>query len=128
MNLDKYDAITRREIEFFVERKDAEYQKIRGQIARDLRRIGGEYGFLDERNYRVLREKYLRALFGTTDKVADAIKLLQKHEPPEGYFLCFSGGKDSVVIYDLAVKSGVKFDAYHNITTVEPPELMKFIR
>ncbi|MBR0289649.1 MAG: hypothetical protein IJQ82_11785 [Selenomonadaceae bacterium] len=60
MNLDKYDAITRREIEFFVERKDAEQQKIRGQIARDLRRIGGEYGFLDERNYRLLREKYLR--------------------------------------------------------------------
>ena len=67
-------------------------------------------------------------LFGTTDKVADAIKLLREHEPPEGYFLCFSGGKDSVVVYDLAVKAGVKFDAHHNITTVEPPELMKFIR
>ena len=67
-------------------------------------------------------------LFGTTDKVADAIKLLREHEPPEGYFLCFSGGKDSVVIYDLAVKAGVKFDAHHNITTVEPPEIMKFIR
>lgn len=67
-------------------------------------------------------------LFGTTDKVADAINLLREHEPPEGYYLCFSGGKDSVVIYDLAVKAGVKFDAHHNITTVEPPELMKFIR
>lgn len=67
-------------------------------------------------------------LFGTTDKVADAIKLLRDNEPPEGYYLCFSGGKDSVVIYDLAVKSGVKFDAHHNVTTVEPPELMRFIR
>lgn len=67
-------------------------------------------------------------LFGTTDKVADAIKLLREHEPPEGYYLCFSGGKDSVVIHDLALKAGVKFDAHHNITTVEPPELMKFIR
>lgn len=67
-------------------------------------------------------------LFGTIDKVADAIQLLCEHEPPEGYYLCFSGGKDSVVIYDLAVKAGVKFDAHHNITTVEPPELMKFIR
>ena len=69
-----------------------------------------------------------KTLFGVTDKVADAIKLLQAHEPPEGYYLCFSGGKDSVVIYDLAVKAGVNFTAYHNITTVEPPELMKFIR
>ena len=67
-------------------------------------------------------------LFGTVDKVADAINLLRQHEPPEGYYLCFSGGKDSVVIYDLAVKAGVNFDAHHNITTVEPPELMKFIR
>lgn len=67
-------------------------------------------------------------LFGSTDKVADAVALLREHEPPEGYYLCFSGGKDSVVIHDLAVKAGVKFDAHHNITTVEPPELMKFIR
>lgn len=67
-------------------------------------------------------------LFGTVDKVADAIALLKQYEPPEGYYLCFSGGKDSVVIYDLAVKAGVKFDAHHNITTVEPPQLMKFIR
>lgn len=67
-------------------------------------------------------------LFGTVDKVANAIKLLREHEPPEGYYLCFSGGKDSVVIYDIAIKSGVKFDAHHSVTTVEPPELMRFIR
>lgn len=67
-------------------------------------------------------------LFGVEDKVSDAIKLLQAHEPPDGYYLCFSGGKDSVVIYDLAVKAGVNFTAYHNVTTVEPPELMRFIR
>lgn len=67
-------------------------------------------------------------LFGVSDKVAAAINLLREHEPPEGYYLCFSGGKDSVVIYDLAAKAGVKFDAHHNITSVEPPELMKFVR
>lgn len=68
-----------------------------------------------------------QTLFGTVDKVADAINLLHEHEPPEGYYLCFSGGKDSVVIYDLAVKAGVKFDVHHNVTTVEPPELMRFV-
>ena len=66
-------------------------------------------------------------LFGEVDKVQEAIELLRKHEPPEGYYLCFSGGKDSVVIYELAKRSGVKSDAHHNITTVEPPELVKFI-
>ena len=32
------------------------------------------------------------------DKVEAAIKRLQTFEPPEGYYLAFSGGKDSVVI------------------------------
>lgn len=67
-------------------------------------------------------------LFGEVDKVQAAIDLLQKREPPEGYYVCFSGGKDSVVTLDLVKRSGVKFDAHHNITTVEPPELMRFIR
>jgi len=66
-------------------------------------------------------------LFGVVDKVQAAIDLLQKHEPPEGYYVCFSGGKDSVVTLDLVKRAGVKFDAHHNITTVEPPELMRFI-
>lgn len=69
-----------------------------------------------------------QTLFGVVDKVQAAIDLLRQHEPPEGYYLCFSGGKDSVVIHGLATRAGVKFDAYHNITTVEPPELMRFIR
>lgn len=69
-----------------------------------------------------------QTLFGVVDKVQNAIDLLREHEPPKGYYLCFSGGKDSVVIYELAKRAGVKFDAHHNITTVEPPELMRFIR
>lgn len=60
MNLENYDPITRREIEFFIERKNHECMKIRGQIARDLRRFG-EYAFLDERFYYKLKEKYIRA-------------------------------------------------------------------
>ncbi len=62
------------------------------------------------------------------DKVKIAIARLQEFEPPEGYYLAFSGGKDSIVIYDLAVKSGVKFDAHYNLTTVDPPELVQFIK
>lgn len=49
-------------------------------------------------------------------------------EPEDGYYLAFSGGKDSQVIYHLAVDAGVKFDAHYNLTTVDPPELIYFIR
>ena len=54
-----------------------------------------------------------------------SIEFLQKHEPPEGWFLGFSGGKDSIVLYDLAVKSGVKFES---ATGIDPPEVMRFIK
>ena len=40
----------------------------------------------------------------------------------------FSGGKDSQCIYHLAKMAGVKFDAHYNVTTVDPPELMQFIK
>ena len=66
-------------------------------------------------------------LFGVVDKVAVALELLKKYEPPEGYYVCFSGGKDSVVILDLVKRAGVKFEVFHSVMTIEPPELMKFI-
>jgi len=67
-------------------------------------------------------------LFGEIDKVKIAIERLRLFEPPEGYYLAFSGGKDSQVIYELAKMSGVKFDAHFSVTTVDPPELLRFIR
>lgn len=56
-----------------------------------------------------------------------ALNALREHEPPEGYYVCFSGGKDSVVILYLVKRAGVKYEAWHNIMTIEPPELMRFI-
>ena len=69
-----------------------------------------------------------KTLFGTVDKVKVAIDRLQYFEPPEGYYLAFSGGKDSQTIYHLAKEAGVKFDAHYNLTTVDPPELVYFIK
>lgn len=62
------------------------------------------------------------------DKVEQAIQRLQTFEPPEGYHLAFSGGKDSVCIKALADMAGVKYDAHYNITTVDPPELVQFVK
>lgn len=68
-------------------------------------------------------------LFGETiDKVAVAIELLKSLCPPEGYYVAFSGGKDSLVIADLCKVAGVKHELWYNHTTVDPPELVQFIR
>jgi phosphoadenosine phosphosulfate reductase len=69
-----------------------------------------------------------QTLFGIRDKVAIAIERLKNFEPVEGYYLAFSGGKDSVTLYRLAEMAGVKFDAHYNATTIDPPELVRFIK
>ena len=61
-------------------------------------------------------------------KIGTAIQRIREHEPSEGYYLAFSGGKDSQTIYHLAKMSGVKFDAHFHRTTVDPPEVIDFIR
>lgn len=67
-------------------------------------------------------------LFGVRDKVQMSLDMLREFEPEEGYYLAYSGGKDSTVLLDLARRSGVKCDAHYNLTTVDPPELVYFIR
>lgn len=67
-------------------------------------------------------------LYGTRDKVRTAIERLKAFEPEDGYYLAFSGGKDSQTIYHLAKMAGVRFTAHYNHTTVDPPELIYFMR
>ncbi len=66
-------------------------------------------------------------IFGK-NKIEKAIQLLRDFEPKEGYYLAFSGGKDSCVIKELANMANVKYDAHYNITTVDPPPLVRFIK
>ncbi len=71
-------------------------------------------------------------LFGKLEDLA--IERLQYFEPvaleksPDGYYLAYSGGKDSDVILHLAKKSGVKFTAHYHLTTCDPPELVYHVR
>lgn len=63
-----------------------------------------------------------------TEKVKASVERMKAFEPPEGYLLAFSGGKDSVVLKALADMAGVKYQAHYNVTSVDPPELVRFIR
>jgi phosphoadenosine phosphosulfate reductase len=64
----------------------------------------------------------------TRNKVDIAIDRLRAFQPEEGYYLAFSGGKDSQCIYHLAKEGNIKFDAHYNLTSVDPPELVHFIK
>lgn len=68
------------------------------------------------------------------DKIDQSIALINKTErlalqySENGFHLAFSGGKDSQVIYELAKMSGVKFKPYFYKTSIDPKELLRFIR
>lgn len=69
------------------------------------------------------------------EKIEYSINLLRKSEemalrmdPENGFYLAFSGGKDSQVLYHLAVLGGVKFKAHMNLTSVDPPEVIRFVK
>lgn len=62
------------------------------------------------------------------DMVEQAIQRMRTFEPEEGYYLAFSGGKDSVVVKALADMAGVKYDAHYNVTSCDPPELVRFVK
>lgn len=58
-----------------------------------------------------------------------AIRYLKTFEPEdEPYYLCYSGGKDSDCIRILASLAGVKHDIVHNLTTVDSPETVRYIK
>ncbi len=68
-------------------------------------------------------------------KITYSINLLRKAEPmalrldPEnGFYMAFSGGKDSQALYHIAQMAGVKFKAHMNLTSVDPPEVIRFVR
>lgn len=68
------------------------------------------------------------------EKIEKSIELIRKMErsaltySADGFHVAFSGGKDSQVIYELAKMAGVKFKGYFYKTSVDPKELLSFIR
>lgn len=65
------------------------------------------------------------------EKEAQAIERLKLFEPQEGqdpYYIAYSGGKDSDTILLLAKLAGVRYEAHHNLTTVDAPETVYYVK
>lgn len=66
--------------------------------------------------------------FEIDDYIREAVDFLRIHEPIEGYFMGFSGGKDSIVTLELCRMAGVRHQAFYSSTGIDAPEVVKFIR
>lgn len=62
-------------------------------------------------------------------KEKQAIERLKAFEPEsEPYYLCYSGGKDSDCIRILAQLANVRHEVYHNLTTADAPETVRYVK
>ena len=82
-----------------------------------------------------LSEALERASKGLRKKMLHSVELLQKaekialnYDAENGYYLAFSGGKDSQALFHMAQLAGVKFCGHMNLTSVDPPEVIRFVK
>lgn len=69
------------------------------------------------------------------NKIDYSVDLLRRSEemalrldPENGFYLAFSGGKDSQVLYHIAKMAGVRFKAHMSLTSVDPAEVIRFVK
>mgnify|MGYP002306960703 CR=1 FL=1 len=64
----------------------------------------------------------------TLQLLQKAEKIALSYDQEDGFYLAFSGGKDSQALLHMAQLAGVKFRAHMNLTSVDPPEVIRFVR
>lgn len=82
-----------------------------------------------------LAEALNRASARLRKKMLHSVELLQKaekialnYDAEQGYFLAFSGGKNSQALYHIAQLAGIRFQGHMNLTSVDPPEVIRFVK
>lgn len=62
------------------------------------------------------------------EKEERAIGLLKMLSSDDPFYVCYSGGKDSDCIRILCELSGCNYELHHNLTTVDAPETVYYVR
>lgn len=75
-----------------------------------------------------MRESLRKKIEYSIDLLKKAEKMALRLDPENGFWLAFSGGKDSQALYHIAKLAGVKFKAHMNLTSVDPPEVIRFVK
>ena len=60
--------------------------------------------------------------------IRKAAALAERVSPGRPPILAFSGGKDSQALYHLAEEAGAPFEAVMKATSIDPPEVIRFVR
>jgi phosphoadenosine phosphosulfate reductase len=79
----------------------------------------------------VKKRKEYQPIVDTTEKERISIDRCieyQNRDKTKNNILAFSGGKDSIVTYLIVAKSGIDFTPIYSLTSVDPPELVQYIK
>lgn len=72
----------------------------------------------------VLRNKIQHSV----ELIRKAEKLALIYDPENGFYNTFSGGKDSQALYYIVKMSGVKFQTHMSLTSVDPADVIRFVK
>lgn len=72
--------------------------------------------------------QFKQKMLHSIELLRKAERLAKSYDKENGYYLAFSGGKDSQCLYHIAKLAGVQFQAHMNLTSVDPPEVIRFVR
>ena len=75
-----------------------------------------------------VRSSLARKIEYSVRLIRKAEKMALRLDPEDGFYNTFSGGKDSQVLYYLVKLAGVKAKTHMNLTSVDPPEVIRFVR
>ena len=75
-----------------------------------------------------MRESLKKKIEYSIDLLRKSEKMAIRLDPENGFYLAFSGGKDSQALLYIAEMAGVKFKAHMNLTSVDPPEVIRFVK
>lgn len=64
----------------------------------------------------------------SVELIRKAEKIALMYDSENGYFNTFSGGKDSQALFHIVKMSGVKFKTYMSLTSVDPADVIRFVK
>lgn len=74
------------------------------------------------------RPSLQKKILYSIDLIRKSEKIALRLDPADGFYNTFSGGKDSQCLYHLVKLAGVKAKTYMNLTSVDPPEVIRFVK
>ena len=64
----------------------------------------------------------------SVDLIRKSEKMALRLDPVDGFYNTFSGGKDSQCLYHLVKMAGVRHKTHMNLTSVDQPEVIRFVK